>query len=60
MRRLFYAPVSPLAAALLRVWWTREIALAFAQVCLREAEASDCPLRIAEWRRAVVGLGGEE
>ena len=45
-----------LVKALLRVWWRADFALAFARVGLREAEASDCPLRIREWRRAVVWL----
>jgi hypothetical protein len=46
----------PLAKALLRLWRTPEFALASARVGLLEAQASDCPVRIREYRRAVLYL----
>jgi hypothetical protein len=42
-----------LVKALLRYWWTPELALAFARTGLVEAEATGCPLRIREYRTAV-------
>jgi hypothetical protein len=45
-----------LVKALLRYWFRPDFALAFARVALAEAEATACPLRVREWRRAVVWL----
>ncbi len=45
--------MTPLAKALLRSWWTPELALAHARVGLAEAIASDCPHRTREWAAAV-------
>lgn len=48
-----------LAEALVRVWWTAEVALAHAQVGLAEAIASQCPHRTREWSAAVRDLRRE-
>ncbi len=45
-----------LAKALLRAWWEPEFALAHARVGYAEAIATGCPLRVREWRCAVVWL----
>lgn len=45
-----------LVKALLRYWFRPDFALAAARVKLVEAEATECPHLIREWRRAVMWL----
>ncbi|MCH8977932.1 MAG: hypothetical protein IH945_01655 [Armatimonadetes bacterium] len=42
-----------LAKALLSFWWYPEVALGYARIGLREAEAARKPLEIREWRSAI-------
>ncbi len=46
----------PLVRGLLKTWWRPDFALAYARVGLAEALATGCPLRVREWRKAVLWL----